>query len=72
MVFFIWGNKKELQSSQLSCMVVSAGKSLHKIDNKLLKTAAEINLQQIEAINNEVNRLHDLLEVKYKLKRSHM
>lgn len=48
-------------------MVVSAGKSLHKIDNKLLKTAAEINLQQIEAINNEVNRLHDLLEVKYKL-----
>ena len=53
-------------------MVVSAGKSLHKVDNNSLEMTAEINLQQIESINNEVIRLYDLLEAKYKLKRSHM
>ena len=47
-------------------MVVSAGRSLHKFDNSSSEMATKIGLQQIDSINNEVRRLYDLLEVKYK------
>ncbi len=53
-------------------MVVSAGKSLHKVDSNSPEITTEISLQQIEVVNNEINRWYDLLEIRYKSKCFHM